>query len=70
MLTKVVEPGPDLVLFGTAPGGTSEAPISAVLWHNLVNTFPVSVKIIVGTEAIQSFRTVEYVTLERLFMTQ
>lgn len=52
VLAKVVKAWPNLLPFGTITRRTTEAPVSAVLGHDLVNALFVSVEIIVGTETV------------------
>lgn len=69
MLAKVVKTWPNLLSFGTIPCSTTEAPVSAVLRHNFVNTLFVSIEIIVGTETV-TLRASENFAFERLLMSE
>lgn len=67
MLTEVIKPRPDLVLLGTIHGGTTEAPVRAILGHDFMNTLLVSIEIIVGTETV-NFKALGDVAFERFLM--
>lgn len=69
MLAKVVKPGPDFLPLGTTDGGTAEASVAAVLWHNLVNTLLVPVEIIVGAETI-TLGASGYIAFVRLLVSE
>lgn len=69
MLAKVVKPRPDFLPLGAIAGGTAEASVAAVLWHNLVNTLLVPIEIIVGAETI-NLGASGYIAFVRLLVSE
>lgn len=69
VLTKIVKPGPNFLLLGAIDGSTAEAPVSAILWHDLVNTLFVSVEVIIGAETI-NLGAARYIAFVRLLMSE
>lgn len=69
MLAKIVKPRPDFLPLGAIDGGTAEASVSAVLWHDLVNTLLVSIKIIVGAKTI-NLGASRYIAFVGLFVSE
>ena len=54
MLTEIIQPWPDLFLFGAVLRSATKAPIGTGVDHNLMHTFLMTIQVILSRETVLS----------------